>query len=93
MPTPAEIQQDPTPSHSQGFGAAENSDDTRQAQHTQANDTPTDVNLNACYARNYAETASRRADAFERATARHEMLAETLIGKMAGAAAGGAAGG
>ena len=35
--------QDPTPVHSQGFGPAESADETRQAQHTQANDTPTDV--------------------------------------------------
>lgn len=88
MPTPADTQQDPTPAATKGFGARENSDDTRQAQHSVSNDAPTDVNLNACYGRNYAETASRRADAFERGTARHEMLAETLVGKMASAAAG-----
>lgn len=79
-------EQDNTPVHSQGFGAAENADDTRQAQHTQANDTPTDVNLNACYGRNYAETASRRADSFERAAARHDMVAEAILAGIAKAA-------
>jgi len=76
-------EQDGTPTHSNAFGHAENADDTRQAQHTQANDTPTDVNLNAVYARNFAETASRRADAFERAAARHNMLAEAIIAQIA----------
>lgn len=46
--------QDPTPTHSQGFGAAESADETRQAQQTQANDVPTDVNCNAVLARTQA---------------------------------------
>ena len=71
------------PEHSEGYGPAEHADDTRQAQHSVSNDAPTDVNLNACYARNYAETASRRADSFERATARHNMLAEAVLGALA----------
>ena len=57
----------------------------RQAQFTKSDDTPTDVNLNACYGRNYAETASRRADAVERAMARHEMVAEAILAKIAAA--------
>ena len=44
------------PEHSEGFGPAENADDTRQAQHSQANDTPTDVNMNAVVARSQALT-------------------------------------
>ena len=71
------------PAHSEGFGPAEDADATRQSQHSVANDAPTDVNLNACYGRNYAETASRRADAFERAAARHEMLSEAILAKIA----------
>ena len=74
---------DDGPRHSQAYGHAEHADDTRQAQHTQSNDTPTDVNLNACYARNYAETASRRADAFERAAQRHNLIAEAVLAKAA----------
>lgn len=81
---------DSTPEHSQGFGPAEDADASRQAQHSVSNDAPTDVNLNACYARNYAETASRRADAFERAAARHNLVAEAVLGKLAGQAANGA---
>lgn len=46
----------PDPEHSEGFGAAENADETRQGQHTQANDTPTDVNMNAVVARSQALT-------------------------------------
>jgi len=46
--------QDPTPVHSQGFGPAESADETRQAQHQSANDTPTDVNPNAIVARTQA---------------------------------------
>jgi len=76
------------PEHSEGFGAAEQSDDTRQAQHGILNDAPVDVNLNAVYARNYAETASRRADSFERAAARHDLVAEAILAKIAGTAAG-----
>ena len=37
--------------HSQGFGPAESADETRQAQQTVSNDSPTDVNPNAALAR------------------------------------------
>lgn len=43
--------EDSTPSHSQGFGPAEQADETRQAQQTVSNDAPTDVNFNAVVAR------------------------------------------
>lgn len=52
-------EQDQTPQHSQGFGPAENSDDTRQAQHQAANDTPVDINPNAILARAQAETIAQ----------------------------------
>lgn len=43
--------QDPTPVHSQGYGPAEQADETRQAQQQAANDVPVDVNPNAVVAR------------------------------------------
>jgi len=46
---------DNSPLHSQAFGHAENADDSRQAQHQAANDTPVDVNPNASLGR--AQTA------------------------------------
>lgn len=46
---------DNSPLHSQAFGHAENADDSRQAQHQAANDTPVDVNPNAALGR--AQTA------------------------------------
>lgn len=70
MTNPA--QTDPT----YGYGPRENADETRQAQHTQANDTPTDVNVNAVVARsqtltfdlagkNFEASAARRRDLFD----------------------------
>lgn len=44
------------PSPTGPFGPQESSDETRQAQHTYSNDTPTDVNINAVVARNQAST-------------------------------------
>lgn len=57
--------QDSTPVHSQGFGAAEQADDTRQAQHQMANDYPTDVNPNAVTARAQTETLTLMGKNFE----------------------------
>lgn len=42
---------DPNPRATPGFGAREDADATRQAQHQNANDTPVDVNPNAIVAR------------------------------------------
>lgn len=62
------------PEHSEGFGPAEHSDDTRQAQHTNANDTPTDVNLNAVVAREQAGTFALMGKNFEAGAARRNAL-------------------
>jgi hypothetical protein len=62
--------QDPTPQATKGFGPREDSDATRQAQHAQANDTPTDVNMNAVVARAQSITITRGSDNFELSTAR-----------------------
>ena len=45
-----------TPIATMGFGAREDADSTRQAQHQMANDEPTDVNMNAVVAREQALT-------------------------------------
>ena len=47
---------DPTPVATRGFGAREDADTTRQAQHMEANDAPVDVNMNAIMARSQALT-------------------------------------
>ena len=72
--------QDDTPQHSQGYGAAEHSDDTRQSQHTQSNDTPTDVNCNAVIARAQAETITLMGKNFEANADRRNKLADQLMG-------------
>ena len=45
-----------TPVATMGFGARESADETRQAQHMEANDAPVDVNINAVVAREQALT-------------------------------------
>lgn len=45
-----------TPVATLGFGAREDADTTRQAQHGVTNDTPTDVNFNTIVAREQALT-------------------------------------
>jgi len=73
--------QDPTPVHSQGFGAAESADETRQAQQTVSNDAPTDVNCNAVIARAQAETITLMGKNFEANADRRNKLADQLMGK------------
>lgn len=80
------MDQDNTPVHSQGYGPAEHSDDTRQAQHTQSNDTPTDVNCNAVLARSQALTVdiAGRA-AVENADRRGKMFDQLAVAAAKGA--------
>jgi len=75
--------QDNTPAHSQGYGAAEHSDDTRQAQHSQANDVPTDVNLNAVVAREQAGTFALMGKNFEANADRRNKVADFVFQKLA----------
>jgi hypothetical protein len=81
-------EQDNTPEHSQGFGPAENADETRQAQHQAANDTPTDVNPNASLARMqtamYAaqqETVTLMGKNFESSAARRNAMFDQMAAK------------
>jgi len=71
--------QDPSPSHSNAFGAAEDADATRQAQHTQANDSPTDVNNNAILARSQALTVDLAGKEFGAAAARRTIIADQAL--------------
>lgn len=54
-----------TPIATMGFGAREDADSTRQAQHMEANDAPVDVNYNAVMARAQAETIALMGKSFE----------------------------
>lgn len=63
--------QDETPVSTKGFGAREDADATRQAQHQMANDEPTDVNFNAIAARSQFLTLDQAGRDF---TGNHDAL-------------------
>uniref|UniRef100_A0A6M3KUC5 Uncharacterized protein n=1 Tax=viral metagenome TaxID=1070528 RepID=A0A6M3KUC5_9ZZZZ len=67
------------PQHSEGYGPAEQADDTRQAQQTVSNDAPTDVNLNAVIARTQAGTFTLIGEEFAAAAARRTIIADKGI--------------
>lgn len=66
--------QDNTPVATKGFGAREDADATRQAQHMEANDAPVDVNMNAALAREQAGTLNLTGKQFAMAAARLESV-------------------
>ena len=63
------------------YGAVEQADDTRQAQQSFSNDTPTDVNCNAVIARAQAETITLMGKNFESNADRRNKLADQQMGK------------
>lgn len=67
-----------TPPATLGFGPRESADETRQAQHQAANDTPVDVNPNAIIARAQAATIVRMGDNFEAGANRRNMIADDV---------------
>ncbi|KKM48673.1 hypothetical protein LCGC14_1557510 [marine sediment metagenome] len=77
--------QDPTPTHDNAFGAANDADATRQAQHAFANDTPVDVNPNAVIARAQVETITMMGKSFEANAARREAMFGIIAAKIAAA--------
>lgn len=78
-PTAPELgSHEPTPPSTNGFGPREDADTTRQAQHSHANDTPTDVNLNAVVAREQATTLTLMGKNFEAGAARRNGLFDHL---------------
>lgn len=66
--------QEPTPVSTLGYGAREDADATRQAQQSFANDTPTDVNVNAVVGREQTGTFVLMGKNFESAAARRNSL-------------------
>ena len=71
---PIEGAQEATPVSTLGFGARESADETRQAQQSFSNDTPTDVNMNAVFGREQAGTALLMGKNFEAAASRRNSL-------------------
>ena len=65
-----------------GHGPREDADATRQAQHTNANDTPTDVNMNAVVAREQAATLTLMGKNFEANADRRNKISDHLLGKL-----------
>jgi len=73
--------EDPSPAHSQGFGPAEQADETRQAQQTISNDAPTDVNMNAVVAREQAGTLVLMGKNFEANADRRNKIFDAIVNK------------
>lgn len=65
-----------------GFGPRENADDTRQAQHSMSNDSPTDVNMNAIVARSQALTVDALGKGFASNQDRRDKVADHLLSKL-----------
>ncbi len=74
-----------TPEHSEGFGAAEQADETRQAQQTISNDAPTDTNYNAVLARAQGETLALMGKNFEANADRRNKIFDAMAPKLVGA--------
>ena len=68
----------PTPPATLGFGPRESADETRQAQHIEANDAPLDVNLNAVVAREQAGTFALMGKNFEANADRRNKIFDLL---------------
>ncbi len=66
------------PEPSTAFGPRESADETRQAQHTNANDTPTDVNMNAIIAREQGGTLVLMGKNFEANADRRNKIFDAL---------------
>ncbi len=65
------------------FGPGAAADETRQAEFTQANDTPTDVNMNAVVARSQALTFDMAGKNYESNADLRQKYADSKFGKMA----------
>lgn len=80
MPVPTSAN---NPAHSSAFGPIENADETRQAQHSQSNDTPTDVNPNAVMVRLQTMTMARIGEEFQGAAARRTGMFDHMAALLA----------
>jgi hypothetical protein len=61
------------------FGPGASADETRQAQQAQANDVPTDVNMNAVVARSQALTVDALGKGFASNQDRRDKIADLLL--------------
>lgn len=77
---------DPTSQPTRAFGAVEDVDATRQAQHALANDAPVDVNMNAVICREQAGTLTLMGKNFEAGAARLNGILDAATGQAAVAA-------
>jgi hypothetical protein len=68
-----------TPSRFDPYGPNANADETRQAQHSNANDAPTDVNMNAVVARSQALTFDMAGKNYESTGSRRQILADMIL--------------
>ena len=64
------------------FGPGSVADETRQAEFQQANDVPTDVNMNAVVARSQALTVDLAGKSFTGNMDRRDKLADIIMAKM-----------
>lgn len=78
----AEPAHENSPPSTFGFGPRENADETRQAQHQMANDSPVDVNMNAILARSQATTIDAMGKSFEANMDFRQKLQDRLLAKM-----------
>ncbi len=72
-----------TPSRFDPYGPNANADETRQAQHSNSNDAPTDVNFNAVVARSQALTVDIAGKDYEANADLRQKYADGKFGKMA----------
>jgi hypothetical protein len=82
MPVETTGTQDQTPVATMGFGAREDADSSRQAQHMEANDAPVDVNLNAIVARSQALTFDALGKSFAANEDFRQKLQDRILAKM-----------
>lgn len=67
------------PAHSSAYGPIENADETRQAQHQLANDSPVDVNNNSVIARSQALTTDLAGKGFVAMQERRQIIADLKL--------------
>ena len=61
------------------FGPVESADETRQAQQSFSNDTPTDVNFNAVVSRSQSLTVEEAGRGFVAAQERRQIIADAML--------------
>lgn len=72
-----------TPSRFDPYGPNANADETRQAQHMNANDAPVDVNFNSVVCRSQALTVDVAGKSYESNTDLRQKIADSKFAKLA----------